>query len=297
MLPAVRRIVPARCPLPIGPLSLVHVIGGELLLRGEPGTHRLLAGELLAVRGAVEVCLEARGGGEALLFHADPGWVDGVRRLFGASNSADGPVVSRERAGSALALRAGRLLVAAHLEASQEHAQDQADASRIDGLCGAGAGRLVELAGIADSMTGSLVDPRRPAGARKRSRRASLVRALEDLEPGGLEGFSVGLLADRLGVSVRQTSRLVRAELGTSLPAYLAALRVERARKLLAQDDRTITEIALETGWRSLSHFNAVFRRYVGMTPSALRAVESCRAGRALRPVDDTSEIRRCGGT
>jgi transcriptional regulator GlxA family with amidase domain len=134
------------------------------------------------------------------------------------------------------------------------------------------AGRLLELVALADSLRGPLDAPRPPAGARNRSRRALLVRALEELEAGSLDGLTLRVLAERLEVSERQASRLLRDELGTSFPDYLAALRIERAKKLLATTDEPVTDVALETGWQSISHFNAVFRRRVGVTPTLYRA-------------------------
>ncbi len=274
MPPAVRRIATSDLPVEITALSLVQVIGGEMLLRGESGTHRLLAGELLSVRSGPGVVLDTRRSGEALVFHADPSWASLVRTLFEAPGQPGAAApLARERAGSGVAQRAGRVLVASHLDLGQG-SPPSTDLRRI---CPASAGRFVELVAIAEDMAGSLVDPREPAGARIRSRRASLVRTLEDLDASALDGFSLGVLAGRLGVSLRQASRLVRQELGTSLPAYLSALRIERAKKLLVRSDDSITEVALETGWRSLSHFNAVFRRHVGMTPSAFRAYETAR--------------------
>ena len=50
-------------------------------------------------------------------------------------------------------------------------------------------------------------------------------------------------------------------------------LRLARARRLLLETDHSVLEVAGETGWSSLAHFNAVFRRRVGVTPSAFRSV------------------------
>lgn len=263
MLPRVRRLCASDLPLRLSPLVLVHVTEGEFVLRGGAGVHRLLNGELLALRAPIAAELEAaRGGGEALLLHANPLWAERARALFdGGEPTPPADALVRENAGSPTARRAGRLLLAAHLER----------APQSDGVGTESAGRLVELIRIAHGMSKSLVEPR-PGGARASSRRAPLVRALEALERAPLEGFSLGVLARGLGVSERHASRLLRAELGTPLPEYLAALRIERAKKLLATTQEPVTDVALETGWQSLSHFNAVFRRHVGATPTAYRA-------------------------
>lgn len=54
-------------------------------------------------------------------------------------------------------------------------------------------------------------------------------------------------------------------------PEYLNLLRMEEARKLLAQTDFPITEIALKTGFSSSSYFSSLFRRMNGMSPSTYR--------------------------
>ena len=52
----------------------------------------------------------------------------------------------------------------------------------------------------------------------------------------------------------------------------MTRLRVDRARRLLDESALPVIEVAAETGWSSLAHFNAVFRRHTGHTPTAYRA-------------------------
>ena len=265
MHPGTRRLCASDFPIRLAPLSLLFVIEGELVLNGDEGTHRLLSGELLALRKPAQACVETlQGRGEALLFQASPEWLARARALFGTdARTTDPSALARETAGSETARRAGKLLLAAHLE---NGTAPEGSGARAGGM--ELASRLVELVAIASGLEGSLEQARPPAGARGRSRRASLVRTLEALESAPLEGFSLGVLAAQLGVSERQASRLLRDELGTSFTDYVAALRIERAKKLLATTLEPITDVALETGWQSLSHFNAVFRRRVGSTPT-----------------------------
>ena len=51
-----------------------------------------------------------------------------------------------------------------------------------------------------------------------------------------------------------------------------AALRIERARKLLAETDLAITEVGARVGYSSQSHFTKIFREATGVTPHAFRA-------------------------
>jgi len=52
---------------------------------------------------------------------------------------------------------------------------------------------------------------------------------------------------------------------------YVTQLRLERARRLLAQTERSITDICFEIGFESLGSFSWLFRRHVGISPEAYR--------------------------
>ncbi|HEV2883063.1 MAG TPA: AraC family transcriptional regulator [Pyrinomonadaceae bacterium] len=67
-------------------------------------------------------------------------------------------------------------------------------------------------------------------------------------------------------------ARLFKKLTGLPPHAYLAALRIERARTLLAATDDSITEIAARVGYANSSHFGKAFRRFTGLTPRAFRA-------------------------
>jgi AraC family transcriptional regulator len=67
-------------------------------------------------------------------------------------------------------------------------------------------------------------------------------------------------------------ARLFKKLTGLPPHAYLAALRIERARTLLAATDDSITEIAARVGYANSSHFGKAFRRFNGLTPRAFRA-------------------------
>ncbi len=58
---------------------------------------------------------------------------------------------------------------------------------------------------------------------------------------------------------------------GLSLNGYLSLLRVSYAQALLADDGANILEVALESGFGSLSAFNKSFRRKAGMTPTEFK--------------------------
>ncbi len=88
---------------------------------------------------------------------------------------------------------------------------------------------------------------------------------------------SIDDLARETGCSVRHFSRLFREETGHSFRARQTELRLIRARELLRESNAKIIQIALESGYRHLGLFNALFKRRFGMTPTDWRrqALES----------------------
>lgn len=53
---------------------------------------------------------------------------------------------------------------------------------------------------------------------------------------------------------------------------YVARSRVERASDLLAHPEKQIAESAFACGFESIPHFNRVFKKYTGFTPTQYRA-------------------------
>ena len=62
-----------------------------------------------------------------------------------------------------------------------------------------------------------------------------------------------------------------RQELGTTPIEYLQRYRVNQAKRLLKESERSITEIALEVGFSDSSYFSRIFRRITGMSPETFR--------------------------
>lgn len=112
-----------------------------------------------------------------------------------------------------------------------------------------------------------------------RTRRLALERAekvrellMKDLD----NPPSLDVLARHCGCHPQYLSRSVSETTGTTISLLLRRLRVERAAELLASGRMNISEVALEVGYRSLSHFSQAFRAEKGAPPSRwLREGES----------------------
>jgi AraC family transcriptional regulator len=81
-------------------------------------------------------------------------------------------------------------------------------------------------------------------------------------------------LAELLGMSQFHFSYLFKQAIGTSPHQYLLQQRVERAKQLLKQTERSIMEIALECGFNSHSHLSKQFRQLTSITPKAYRMMK-----------------------
>ena len=86
-------------------------------------------------------------------------------------------------------------------------------------------------------------------------------------------GTSVRQLGAVIGLGPQRLSTLLKASTGLTPHAYVTHLRIVRACRLLKQGQLTLSEIALTLGFAGQSHFGAVFRRYVGVTPQRYRKI------------------------
>jgi AraC-like DNA-binding protein/ligand-binding sensor protein len=58
---------------------------------------------------------------------------------------------------------------------------------------------------------------------------------------------------------------------GMTFTQYLSMVRIAKAKKLLANPQARISEVAYEAGFASLTHFNRMFRRIAGQSPTDFR--------------------------
>jgi AraC-like DNA-binding protein len=78
-------------------------------------------------------------------------------------------------------------------------------------------------------------------------------------------------LARETGFSVRSLSRLFQQKMNISFLQYLKLCRIIRGMELLLQTEQSISEIAYEVGYSSLSVFSNTFKELVGVRPVEFR--------------------------
>jgi AraC-like DNA-binding protein len=251
----------------VGP-AIVEVLEQELLARAASGEIvRLAEGDVLSVapRGAAVVSTHARAS-RARVFAPSPDWSVRALDLAGVVPETGPSSFSLLRAGTDSARRASRALRELQKPASEVGVSS--DLSRMSlGL---------ELLSVACREHPSCVEPGTRSGGQRL--RTSFLEAVRRLEHAELDNLSIATFASEIGCSERHATRLFRDELGQTFGEYVAGLRLERAKDLLRTTDHNIVEVAAVTGWTSLGHFNGMFRRRVGLTPSRFRALARSEA-------------------
>jgi signal transduction histidine kinase/DNA-binding response OmpR family regulator/ligand-binding sensor domain-containing protein len=83
--------------------------------------------------------------------------------------------------------------------------------------------------------------------------------------------MSIELIARELGLSRSQLFRKLKALTNLSATSYIRNYRLKRAKNLLSDTDKTISEIAFEVGFADLSYFSTRFKELYGITPSEFK--------------------------
>ena len=99
-----------------------------------------------------------------------------------------------------------------------------------------------------------------------------LVRAKDLIDARYFEPLDVRTLARAARLSPAHFSREFRREFGESPHQYLLTRRMERAAALLRSTDRSVADICMMVGLRSVGSFTSSFGRTFGQTPLAYRA-------------------------
>ena len=122
-----------------------------------------------------------------------------------------------------------------------------------------------------------------------------LLRAKDRMDAASHEEWPVRRLARVSHISEAHFARSFKDAFGVPPHRYLLTRRIERATALLRDTDLPITDIAFQTGWKSLGTFGRTFRDITGVSPGDLRSqqqatlhelerVPACFVSAAQRP-------------
>lgn len=230
-----------------GGFSLAYVRKGSFGYRIRGRSYELVAGSVLVGHPGDEyTCTHDHAvGDECLSFHLAPELLDAV-------------------GGQAELWRAGALPPLPELVVLGELAQAAAEGTRDIGLDEVGlalGARFVEVVTGRADRTGTA----RP-GDRRRA-----VEAASWIDANAHASIDLAGAAEQAGLSPFHFLRVFSAVLGVTPHQYLVRSRLRRAARLLADSERSITDVALDVGFGDLSNFVRTFRRAAGTSPRGFR--------------------------
>jgi len=231
-----------------GGFSTSYVPKGSFGCRTRGEAFELVAGSILVGHPGDEyMCTHDHhaGGDECLSFRLAPSLVESI-----------GDASEIWRTGCVPPLP--ELMVMGELaQAAAEHRTDVG----LDELGIAFAARFVEIVSGRE---------RRPAEAPARDRRRAVEAALW-IDANSHEPIDLESAAGQAGLSAFHFLRLFTRVLGVTPHQYLLRARLRRAARLLAEDSRSITDVAFDVGFGDLSNFVRTFHRAAGVSPRRFR--------------------------
>nr|AAF63446.1 ArgR-like transcriptional regulator [Pseudomonas putida] len=120
------------------------------------------------------------------------------------------------------------------------------------------------------------IEPSLPKGVRL---------ALELMHANIEDPIGIDEIAEHAGLSRRHLERLFRRHVQATPPRYYLELRLTHARQLLQHTTKSLTEVALASGFVSFPHFYRRFRELFAIAPRQYRARSQGWAGRQGNPV------------
>ena len=76
-------------------------------------------------------------------------------------------------------------------------------------------------------------------------------------------------LAEALGYSTYYLSSQFKKQTGQSIGDYMADLRIEKAKEMLAYNNISLTDLSVKLHFSTPSYFSSVFKKHTGLTPTA----------------------------
>jgi len=118
-----------------------------------------------------------------------------------------------------------------------------------------------------------------------------LVKLLNETPASDLLDLSFADLVQETRCTARHLSRIFHQVVGMSFREKQAQVRLLRAQELLATTESKVVEVALESGYQSLSLFNLMFKRRFGTTPARWR--DQSRDGNSTKRLGNRPALLR----
>ncbi|MGO8765015.1 MAG: helix-turn-helix domain-containing protein [Limisphaerales bacterium] len=98
-----------------------------------------------------------------------------------------------------------------------------------------------------------------------------ITRAKQFITDHQTEDLSLEQVARSVHTSKFYFCKIFKRATGINFTDYLSRVRTERAKNLLLNPNLRVSEIAYEVGFQSLTHFNRIFKRILGQSPTEYR--------------------------
>jgi AraC-like DNA-binding protein/ligand-binding sensor protein len=100
----------------------------------------------------------------------------------------------------------------------------------------------------------------------------AITRAKEYIREHQTENLRLGHVAKAVNTSTFYFCKMFKKATGINFTDYLSRVRIEKSKNLLLNPNLRVSEIAFEVGFQSLTHFNRVFKKVLGQSPTEYRA-------------------------
>ncbi len=107
--------------------------------------------------------------------------------------------------------------------------------------------------------------PKRDAASEK------ILEVVKYINSNFAEPLSLTMLSERFFIVPTHLSRLFRRVTGFTYAEYVNRVRIRHGAKLLLETKKTVTEIALASGFNSSNHFCKIFKSVMGCSPLQYR--------------------------
>jgi len=103
------------------------------------------------------------------------------------------------------------------------------------------------------------------------------------LHPAGSQSQNLSsFITDRVPNDYSYISDLFSSIEGKTIEQYFILQRIEKVKELLVYDQLSLTQISYQTGFSSVHHLSAQFKKVTGLTPSHFKKI----AGEKRKPLD-----------